>query len=620
MPLTSKNRFLKIDQNGFTLIELLVSSVVSIVLLGLIAGVFQSQTGIFTRELDVGVMEANGRSVVDFISRGVQNAGYKVNRGTRFLAASDHYISLAFDDDDDEVIQHDEIFTYAVSHPTEALNTKFTIKPFFDFDGDKRVDQNESRLYEIELSLQKNPPFNLYVFTPNKNDNIIKRYIAARNIDNLILRYYDKNNDPLPVGVATEFDEDGNEIPIPPYILQKEELNEVRKVEVVVMVRSKKEDSNENYINKGDYIEGSVAVNGFTGSYSDRYRRKTLKAVSSPRNLSTAGFGKISLSANPNPINCPNTLTNVTADVVDNKGESIESIDGGVSVKFNSSHGVINPKIAFVNGGEVGVALNYDWSSASITSTVSASAEVDFKGKKISILNAIPVTFDGSFFDDFELGPRSSWSDEKSINEPLWLAEKEKYRLKSSGSSQINLNGCTLLKNYQLKVAVQKTDNHNTKDFFSLIVRSQPSDRPEETFGYYSAEVECVDCEGIDPTSHKYRFSIVKRNAQNVEVKVFGRDDLDPEEFIDTNEDYSLMLRVSDNTLLAKFWKSSEPEPTDDSTGPVEGLGGKINGRTIRTAPLTELEFTQGNFGLSTNTNNNNFDDVVLSNAPKGKT
>ena len=102
MPLTCKKKILKTDQNGFTLIELIIGSLVSLLLLGVVAGVFQSQTGIFTRELNQGAMEANGRSVIDFLSRGVQNAGYNISRGSRFVAASDHYISLVFDEDDDE--------------------------------------------------------------------------------------------------------------------------------------------------------------------------------------------------------------------------------------------------------------------------------------------------------------------------------------------------------------------------------------------------------------------------------------------------------------------------------------------------------------------------------------
>ena len=607
MLIENKINFFKINQKGFTLIELLLVSLVSIILLGLIAGIFQSQTGIFTRELNQGTMEANGRSVIDFLSRGVQNAGYNISRGSRFLAASDHYMSLVFDEDDDDVIQNDEIFTYAVSNTTESISSSFSISPFFDFDDNGRGDQNETRDYEIELSLSS-PPFNLYLFTPNKNDGTSLKNIAARNIDNLIIRYYDKNDDALPEGVNI----DVNGSPIPPYTLSSAELNKVRKVEFEVVVRSKDEDSRENYVNNGSYLSGSVAVRDGDSLYSDRYRRNTFKAVSSPRNLITAAFGKVILSANPDPINCPDSQTIVTASVVDSEGESISE---ELLMRFNSSDGVISPETAFIDEGEVSVALNYDWSSASITTTVSASTEVDQDGKNIAVFNAIPITFDGKFLDDFDLGPKSSWSDVKfnPTNSRRWEAENGKYQLKSSGDSQVNLNGCSQLQNYDVVVNVQKTSNHNTDDFFSLIVRSQASNEGGIPLDYYSAEVVCFSCDGEESNSHRYLFRLVKRNGKKQLVNTLVSINLEPEEFpFDTDEDYSLKVSVADDKLIAKFWKSIEPEPADDpdeAEEPDDTLEVESNGRAIT---ASSIELSRGNFGLSTNTNKNNFDNVVL--------
>ena len=607
MLIESKTKIFKIDQSGFTLIEVILTSLVSIILLGLIAGIFQSQTGIFTRELNQGTMEANGRSVIDFLSRGVQNAGYNISRGPRFVAASDHYISLVFDEDDDGVIQNDEIFTYAVSNTTESISSSFIVSPYFDFDDNGRVDQNETQDYEIELSLSS-PPFNLYLFTPNKNDETSLKNIAARNIDNLIIRYYDKNDDALPEGVNIDL----NGSPIPPYTLSSAELNKVRKVEFEVVVRSKDEDSRENYVNNGNYVSGSVAVRDGDSLYSDRYHRNTFKAVSSPRNLITAAFGKIILSANPDPVNCPDNGTIVTASAVDSEGESISE---ELLMRFNSSDGLISPETAFIDGGEVSVALNYDWSSASITTTVSASTEVDQDGKNIAVFNAIPITFDGKFLDDFDLGPKSSWSDVKSnpANDRRWEAENGKYKLKSSGDSQINLNGCAQLKNYAVVVNVQKTGNHNTDDFFSLIVRSQASNEAGNSLGYYSAEVVCFSCDGTDSNGQRYLFRLVERNGQNQLVNTLASINLEPLEFpFDTGEDYSLKVSVIGNKLIAKFWKSSEPEPADDPAENEElddPLGVESNGRTVTTS---SIELNRGNFGLSTNTNKNNFDNVVL--------
>ena len=65
--------------------------------------------------------------------------------------------------------------------------------------------------------------------------------------------------------------------------------------------------------------------------------------------------------------------------------------------------------------------------------------------------------------------------------------------------------------------------------------------------------------------------------------------------------------------MLAKFWKSSEPEPADDAVEELEESGDafeeEANGRTIT---FSGIEFTQGDIGLSTNTNINNFDNVKL--------
>ena len=607
MLIERKKYFFKIDQSGFTLIEVILVSLVSIILLGLIAGIFQSQTGIFRSELNQGTMEANGRSVIDFLSRGVQNAGYNISRGSRFVAASDHYVSLVFDEDDDGVIQNDEIFTYAVSNTTESTNNSFSISPYFDFDDNGRVDQDETRDYEINLSLSS-PPFNLYLFTPNKNNQTSLKNIAARNIDNFIIRYYDKNDDALPEGVDTDL----NGSPIPPYTLSNTELNKVRKVEFEVMVRSKDEDSRENYVNNGNYLSGSVAVRDGVSLYSDRYRRNTFKAISSPRNLITAAFGKVILSASPDPVNCPDNQTIVTASVVDSEGESISE---ELLMRFNSSNGEISPETAFIDEGEVTVALNYDWSSASITTTVSASTEVDQDGKSIAVFNAIPITFDGKFLDDFDSGPKSSWSDVQfnPLDDRLWEAENGKYKLKSSGDLQINLNGCTQLKNYEVVVNIQKNDNHNTDDFFSLIVRSQASNEAGDSLAYYSAEVVCFSCDGTDSNDHRYLFRLVGRNGQNQLINTLASINLEPAEFpFDMDEDYSLKVSVIDDKLIAKFWKSSEPEPADDPDETEEAddtLEVESNGRAI-TASSSELD--RGNFGLSTNTNKNNFDNVVL--------
>ena len=80
-----------------------------------------------------------------------------------------------------------------------------------------------------------------------------------------------------------------------------------------------------------------------------------------------------------------------------------------------------------------------------------------------------------------------------------------------------------------------------------------------------------------------------------------------------TGVNHSLKVSVLGGKLLAKFWKSSEPEPADDATEELGESGDgleEVNGVVIT---FSGVEFTQGNFGLSTNTNINNFDNLVLS-------
>ena len=156
----------KMDERGFTLTELLIGTAISLALLALIAGIIQSQGDTFSRQSQLGQMQANGRAAVDFITRSVQNAGFNVTRGKRFLAASDHYITMVFDDDNDGAIQNDEVFTYAVSNPDGPNNETFTISPFFDQDGDGTVSSSETQDYDISLALT-GPPFNFYLITPD---------------------------------------------------------------------------------------------------------------------------------------------------------------------------------------------------------------------------------------------------------------------------------------------------------------------------------------------------------------------------------------------------------------------------------------------------------------------
>ncbi len=192
-------------------------------------------------------------------------------------------------------------------------------------------------------------------------------------------RYWDKNGDPLPAGVAT----DDNGDPVPPYAIDDRELNDIRQIDVGVITRSGKEDPNSS-LNIGDYLPGSAATRGGTTSYSDRYHRATFKAVTFPRNSATAPWGKINMTANPAPIGCPDNTSTITAP---------------------AKVPLTRPPVQQSGRETPPTVLTYDWEQPSVTATVSASALIRVDGEDRPVFNAIPVSFgpgDGIFTDDFD--------------------------------------------------------------------------------------------------------------------------------------------------------------------------------------------------------------------------
>ena len=185
------------NERGFTLIELLIASFVSLLMIAMIAGVFQTQRDTFSLQNQLNTMQTNGRAATEFLSRAVQNAGYNVFRGTRFLAASDHYISAVFDEDNDGIIQNDEVMTFAIGNPFGTATETFNINPFFDQDGNGTVETTETGTYPIGMTITT-LPYNIYKVVPDNSGTGVTRHVMARNIDNLIIRYFDKNGAVLP--------------------------------------------------------------------------------------------------------------------------------------------------------------------------------------------------------------------------------------------------------------------------------------------------------------------------------------------------------------------------------------------------------------------------------------
>lgn len=562
------------NESGFTMAELLIGSAISLLMLALVAGIISSQKSTFSRQSQLGQMQANGRASVDFVTRSVQNAGFNVTRGKRFLAASDNYITMVFDDDNDGTIQNDEVMTYAVSNPDNSTLPIFSIDPYFDDDGDGEVDSSETRNYQISLGLE-NPPFHFYRITPDQGTSDVTKSKVARNIDNLIIRYWDKDGDPLPAGVTTDADEN----PVPPYTLAVSELNEIRKVTIEVVTRSKDEDPNANYVNSGAYYTGSIATAGGTTSYSDRYHRETYTAVTSPRNLVTAPWGKISLVANPTPISCPDDSTTITASVVDSEGESIGS---GTDVNFTSSEGTLSPASSSTSGsGDATSTLTYDWSSPSVTATVSASALIDVDGEDYPVFSAIPVSFEsgtGIFQDFFDDGDSDGWTEGGTAN---WNVASQQYKTASNGFAS-SRSGCAAWQDYEAQVDIKRNGSLGATEYVSLVLRYQNDNQ------YYMAKISCSSNCGGSPSDDLYVLELV--NYDSVETVLVSSTTFD----FDNNKYYTLKAEVVGDELNAKFWDKDTTEPTDwDITA-------------------TDSSYSQGEIALTTITSTTTFDNVKV--------
>ncbi|MGK0178732.1 MAG: type II secretory pathway pseudopilin PulG [Nitrospinales bacterium] len=567
-----KKTYWKMNESGFTMTELLVGTAISLLLLGLVAGIIQSQTKTFQRQSQLGQMQANGRAAVDFVTRSVQNAGYNIERGQRFLAASDHYLTMVFDDDNDGTIQNDEIMTYAVSTPQGTNNETFVISPFFDQDGDDTVDSTETRDYNISLSLA-GPPFNFYRITPNQGDNGVVQNTVARNIDNIIIRYWDKDGNRLPIGVA--LDADG--LPVPPYVIPEDELNDIRGVDFEIVTRSRDEDPSANYVNNGTYFAGSVATQNSSNTYNDSYHRETYESNTSPRNLITAPWGKITLKANPATVSCPDSSTTITASVVDGEGEGVGS---GISVNFNSTDGTLSPATnSTIGAGNATTTLVYDWESPSVTATLSASALVEVAGEDYPVFSAIPVSFnsgDGIFTDDFEDGNSDGWTEEGATN---WNVAAGQSKTASNGEG-VSSNGCAAWQDYEAQVDIKRNGSLGTGEHVGLVLRYQSSTQ------YYLARIFCTLCTG-NQNAHQYVLELVDFNSG---ATIFTSSSIT----FDNNEFYTLKASVDDDTLNAKFWKTTDPEP------------GAWN------ITATDSSYTDGKIGMTTTKNTTTFDNVAV--------
>ncbi len=144
---------MKKNEAGFTFIELLIASLMALVILGLLAHVFRAQQKDFAQQTGLNTLQANGRAATDFISRSVQNAGFNVQRGTRFLSASDHYLTAVYDANNDNVISNDEVMTYTIANVWDGTaDTDFSFVSHFDVDDDGAIQSGENPTVNVQMT------------------------------------------------------------------------------------------------------------------------------------------------------------------------------------------------------------------------------------------------------------------------------------------------------------------------------------------------------------------------------------------------------------------------------------------------------------------------------------
>lgn len=564
------------NENGFTLVELLVASLISVILIAVMAGIFQSQNNTFVLQNQLNKMQVNGRSATEFLSRAVQNAGYNVFRGTRFLAASDHYLTAVFDQDNDGIIQNDEVMTFAVGNNFSTADETFNIDPFFDMDQDGAVAGTETATYPITMTLTA-PPYNLYKVIPDNSGTGITRNTVARDLDNLIIRYYDKNGALLPAGI----DADNDGVPDSgAYVLPLAELNDIRKVDIEIVARTRDEDPRTNFADSGTYLAASVATQG-GDSYSDRYHRETFTAHTAPRNLVMAPWGKMEIVAAPTPVTCPAATSNITATLVDSNGSPVASgvninfaVNGGGSAALSSTVDTTN---AF---GEANTTVTYDWSSPNASITISANALVNVGGQDNPVFNATSVNFQsgaGVLTDNFDDGDSVGWTEVGVTN---WNVAAGQYRTASNGNG-ISLNGCDPWQNYEMQLETQRNGSLGTGEYTGMILRYR---NPNQ---FYMARIFCSLCTG-PPGGHTYILQLVNFNSGETVLASSA-----PIIF-NNNTPYTLKASADADNLSMKIWQTGDPEP---------------GGWTITT---TDTDYTQGQVGLTTTKNVSVFDDVAV--------
>ena len=476
-------------RRGFTIVEMLIAVLISFIILAAVFEVFIAQKRRYVTEDAVLEMENRGDFAIEYLTRIIQNSGYNIQQGMKFEAASDHYFVTAMDENNDNVISPEEVIAIVLNKPTREIEAgdqptelvrdpsqddftagkrSFGFDAYFDMDGDGTVGdaekftsgynlntaRNDSSLDQkdaIRLYLADGPPYAVYRYSFNLLDDSVEYdslgnpYIVnpapdliADNVDNFIIRYYDEENLPLP---AT-FDDSGRRItPKPPYMLTRDDMTRIRRVEFEVLLRSARADN--KWTDSGSYPAGSVATYDSSGKpagwscgdtefragapylvscvglsdwdcfyrycnnktyptltdnkveYEDQYRRLLLTSSVTPKNLTLNPYGQLTLTVDPVKIRCPDTSATLTATLRDREGDPIED----AVVNFYSTSLVSELDYTGVSDTDVNGDPITDENGVVTGITLKALVMADGTKKPVSVTvsadTAITVTVDG---------------------------------------------------------------------------------------------------------------------------------------------------------------------------------------------------------------------------------
>jgi len=631
---------LKKNEAGFTFVELMIASAMSIIVLGLLAHVFRAQQKEFGANTELNTMQANARGATEFISRSVQNAGFNVERGTCFLSATDHSLTAVYDEDNDGVIQNDEVITYYLANAwnnsaTESNN--FTA--WFDVDNDGTIESNESRAMTVGMTVT-GPPFNLYKVTPNSAGTGVVRSLVARNIDNMVIKYYDKNGVVLPVSTDTDNDGTGDvdyninnddqpDNGLWTFSMPIGELNDIRKVEVELIGRSRNKNPKEK-ISAGNYLPGSLAAvtTGNVG-YSDLYYREDFTARMAPRNLTLAPWGSVSMVTTQAVVGCPDEDTFVQATLLDANGDPIDNS----TIEFTSSGGTAitldPPTINSSADGEGSTKVSFDFSIPYFTATVSAHSLVDDgSGEDKPIYNATPVSFtygtQGGFVDTFNGNQTDPWLDLDANPLQFEIPMGQEYFI-SKGllgvfTQVAATNGCNKWKDYIVQANLKQTLGTTWEfgHYMGLILRHRDKDN------YIRVDLQDIKNDTDDPTNTERVLKITKLNAgvfSQIGVDTVMatipeyRNSPDPDTPFTIDMPYTLKVQVMGDDIRVKLWRPLDPTDPNASE-PVDWvIGGPAT-------PLTDAALAvggaleEGNIGVRTTDQVFQFDDIAVTNPP----